>query len=282
MLAGRRPLAMSRVSLNWYHQKHRLFRIAELKFLHFCLDVAIGNSKAILKDLRAEGVPDPKLRLVYNGIDCAGFVAQLLDRQAARERMGVGAATLVLTSVANLHSYKGHADLLRALSLVRERLPADWALLIAGRDVDNNLAMLRTLSEELGISAHVRFLGERGDVPVILSAADIHVSASHTEGLPNNILEAMCAGLPIVATSVGGVPEQLIDREHGILVPPNDPGCLAAAIATLANDPAARSKLGGAARDRVERAFGIERAVVALEEVYGSLNARSGCIRSAG
>jgi glycogen synthase len=81
-----------------------------------------------------------------------------------------------------------------------------------------------------------------------LSAADIHVSASHHEGFPNNILEAMSAGLPVVATAVGGVPEQIIDGETGILVPPRDHAALASAIDALAADVAARQAMGRAGR----------------------------------
>ena len=272
VFAGRRPLVMSRVSLNGYHQDGRLLGFTERKILHPRLDMAVGNSSAILQELRAEGIPERKLRLIYNGIDFADFAAELIGRQRARELAGIDDAALVLSSVANLHAYKGHADLLHALGLARERLPADWVLLAAGRDVGDNLASLRALARNLGIAPHVRFLGERVDVPTILSAADIHVSASHTEGLPNNILEAMCAGLPIVATSVGGVPEQIMDGECGILVPPKTPDRLAAAVVALANDAVARQKLGGAARERVRRAFRIERAVSSFEEVYGNLD----------
>ena len=126
----------------------------------------------------------------------------------------------------------------------------------------------------MGLSGHIRFLGQRTDISRILSAADIHLSASHTESLPNNILEAMSAGLPIIATKVGGVPEQLADGVSGILVPTRAPHQLAEAIERLVGDKELQCRLGKTAGDQVARAFPIEPVVSALEEIYGSLSAR--------
>jgi glycosyltransferase involved in cell wall biosynthesis len=269
---GRRlPLVMSRVSLNWYQQDMATYRIAE-RHLHRTVDIAIGNSRAVLEDLQAEGIPKSKLRLVYNGIDAPAFARELIDKGQARARLGLDRSSLVISIVANLHPYKGHADLLRGLSLIADRLPADWTLLAAGRDIDGSKAMLHGLAAELGLARQVRFLGERTDVPAILSAADIHVSAAHTESLPNNILEAMCAQLPIVATKVGGVPEQLADGTSGFLVPARAPHPLAAAVERLVDDSELRARLGRAARERVGTAFRIENTVAALEDIYGSLS----------
>jgi glycosyltransferase involved in cell wall biosynthesis len=265
---------MSRVSLNWYQREAALFHVAERYILHRGIDVAIGNSRAVLRDLRAEGIPESKLRLVYNGIDLPAFASKLIDQETARARLGLDRSALVIGIVANLHTYKGHADLLHALSGISDHLPASWTLLASGRDIGGNKELLDGLAAELGLSGHVRFLGERTDVAAILSAADVHVSASHTESFPNNILEAMCAQLPIIATNVGGVSEQLEDGVSGILVPARTPHRLSAAIETLAGNPELRAKLGRAARHRVACAFPIERVVVALEDIYGSLAER--------
>lgn len=270
-LAGRRPMVMSRVSLNWYQQDSTLFRFIERQILHRRVNIAIGNSAAVLQELRAEGLPESKLRLIYNGIDAGGVADQLIDRRGARDRAGIGQGALVLSMIANLHRYKGHADLLHALALVHDRLPPGWVLLAVGRDVDGNLAVLERLAEELGLSRNVRFLGERLDVPLILSAADIHVSASHHEGFPNNTLEAMCAGLPIIATAVGGVPEQIADGKTGFLVRARNPAGLAAAIERLAGRPELRAQLGCAGRDHVARTFTIERAAASIEGIYETL-----------
>ena len=97
---------------------------------------------------------------------------------------------------------------MRASYQAKDQLPPNWLLLAAGRDVDGTLTKLRQMADELGLSQHVRLLELRRDIPVVLSAADIHVSASWHENFPNNNLEAMCAGLPLVATAVGGVTDR--------------------------------------------------------------------------
>jgi glycosyltransferase involved in cell wall biosynthesis len=265
LLAGRRPLVMSRLSLNFYHRTLWPYRIIEPRLLHRLADITIGNAHAVLRDLRAEGVPEDKLRLVYNGIDDAGVT---IDRDQARLQLGIASDALVLSAVGNLYVYKGHADLLQSLSLLRGRLAGNWVLIVAGRDVQGSLGNLRRRADDLGLSRNVRFVGERNDVAVILSAADIHISASHHEGFPNNILEAMSAGLPVVATAVGGVPEQIIDGETGILVPPRDHAALASAIDALAADVVARQAMGRAGREHVTRTFRIERSVAALGKIY--------------
>jgi glycosyltransferase involved in cell wall biosynthesis len=270
-LADRRPLMMSRVSLNWYQEISWLWRNIERRLLHRAADLAVGNSRAILRQLHDEGMSESKTLLIHNGIDLAAFRGAMIDRQTARSRLHVEPNALVYSIVANLASYKGYDDVLNALHLLRERLPSHWVLLAAGRDVDGNCERLTRLAGRLGLSQHVRFLGQRSDIPAILSAADIHVSASHHEGFPNNILEAMCAGLPVVATAVGGVPEQVVDGVTGVLVAPHDPAALAAALHALAGDANRRAVMGQAARQRVGGHFPIERSVAALEEAYSQL-----------
>jgi glycosyltransferase involved in cell wall biosynthesis len=235
-LAGPKPLIMSRLSLNWHHESDHLMGWLERHVLHPRLDAAICNSAAIARELEAEGITRSKISVIYNGIDSPAYSKQLIARTAARAQLGVGEDVLAFSSVANLFPYKGHADLLRAFHKIAPRLPHAWVLLVAGRDTGGNLARLIELRDELGLASHVRFLGERLDVPVIFSAADIHVSASHAEGLPNNIVEAMCCGLPVVATAVGGVPEPILDGATGLLVPARDVDTLGNALLVLAND----------------------------------------------
>jgi glycosyltransferase involved in cell wall biosynthesis len=277
---GRWPLVMSRVSQNWYQQDMRLLGLFERQVAHRLTKIVIGNSSLLLEELRAEGLAEHKLRLVHNGIDVDEFTARLMQRAAARAGLGVADDTMVLSIVANLHPYKGHADLLHALALVRDALPKGWRLLAAGRDIGGRQAELTRLTEALGLAPHVRFLGERRDVADVLSAADIHISASHTEGFPNNILEAMCARLPVVATAVGGVADQIEDGRTGLLVRPKDPASLAKGIDMLAWSPEIRSRFGAAARAAVESRFPLARTVAAYEAIYAEVARRgpgSGC-----
>ncbi len=264
----RRRLLMSRVTTDFYRRNAKAFGVVE-RVLSRRIDLATGNAQAILRELADDGIPERKLKLVRNGIDAAAFARSMTSRAEARQRLGVPADALVFTAVANLYDYKGYPDLLAALELLKERLAGPWCLLAAGRDVAGNLAAFRRLAAAHGLDGRVQFLGPRLDVPVILSAADIHVSASHHEGFPNNITEAMCAALPVVATAVGGVPEQVVAGSTGLLVPPHQPAALADALLTLARDPARRVAFGRAGCERASDLFSLQGFVRGLEEAYG-------------
>ncbi len=212
--------------------------------------------------------------LVHNGVDVAAFEKEMVAKEQARFELNISPNSLVISSVANLFAYKGHQDLFEAMGHLRNCVPPDWALLVVGRDVDDNLAGLCRLSRDLGLTQHIRFLHQRLDVPVILSAADIHVSASHTEGFPNNIIEAMCARLPVVATEVGGVPELVVHQRTGLLVPAKNPRLMGNAISFLASNLDRRTAMGLAGRVRVESLCLIDNNVNALQSLYARFATR--------
>ena len=141
--------------------------------------------------------------------------------------------------VANMHfESKGHTDLLHAATVVSREFRTVKFLLI-GDGAER--ARLEVMTAELGLSKTVLFLGRRNDVPRLLACCDLFVLPSSAEGLPNSVLEAMAAGLPVVATRVGGIPEIIDDGASGLLVAPRDPQSLAAAILQLlANEEFAR------------------------------------------
>ena len=128
--------------------------------------------------------------------------------------------------------------------------------------------------EALGLSGRVRLAGERRDVPELLAAADVFVLPSASEGLPVSVLEAMAAGLPVIASRVGGVPEQVSDGETGLLVEPGDPSDLTAALDRLIADPSLRRRLGAAGRARAEQAFDLDPFRRAHVELYSRELAR--------
>jgi glycosyltransferase involved in cell wall biosynthesis len=117
----------------------------------------------------------------------------------------------------------------------------------------------------------VTFTGVRADVPKILAALDLFVLPSLWEGMPNAVLEAMAAGLPVVATAVGGTPEVVMDGVTGLLVPPQDPSALAQAIERLLRDPDLRRTMGRAGRRRVEQHFDVRETVRQVEDLYETL-----------
>lgn len=260
ILAGLPRRVMSRRSLNLYQRKHRFYAWLE-RGLHNRMSAVLGNSRAVTDELAAEGCERRRIGLIYNGVDPAP-----IDSAPASS----ATRPLTLLVVANLIPYKGHADLLRALAGIADRMPPDWTLLCAGRD-DGIGGSLRQLADELGAADHIQWLGERRDVAALLKSSDIGILCSHEEGFSNAVLEGMAAGLPMVVTDVGGNAEAVAGGVGGIVVPPHDPTALGEAILILANDPALRAKMGRAARERIERHFAIDRCLNHYENLYRDL-----------
>jgi glycosyltransferase involved in cell wall biosynthesis len=168
-----------------------------------------------------------------------------------------------LLMVARLDRQKNHADLFQALSELRH---TGWVLDVVG---DGPLeASLREMAVCLGINKQVNFLGLRTDIPKLLAGAQVFLLVSHWEGLPLSILEAMQAGLPVVANDVGGVREALVDRETGFLVPNGDVSALRDRIAQLLADEDLRAEMGQAGRRRYHQRFTLDRMVGETLVVY--------------
>jgi glycosyltransferase involved in cell wall biosynthesis len=180
----------------------------------------------------------------------------------------------VAVCVSNFFEYKGHQDLLKALDRLSGKLPELTCVMI-GRDA-GSLDATRALAGDLGILPRIRFAGLRTDVPDFLRAADLFVHPSHQEGFSNAILEAMAAGLPVVACDVGGNPEAVVDGETGRLVPPRNPERLAAAMAELLGDEGKRRTMGEAGKRRAEERFSLGRMVAEVEAMYESLGTHKG------
>jgi phosphatidylinositol alpha-1,6-mannosyltransferase len=214
--------------------------------------------------------PAARLRVILSGADLDRFRADR-DRPAARAALNLTGDPLILT-VARLLPQKGVDDSLRAFALLAAELPAARYAIVGSGPLE---ADLRALAEGLGIGDRVSFLGRvpYATMPLVHAAADIHLLASRpvplwNENFPNACLEAMAAGLPVVAGAVGGVPEIVVDGETGFLVNPLDPVEIAAALGRLARDPALRSVLGAAGRRRVERELDHERAARDIYAVF--------------
>lgn len=265
---------MSRLSLNFYKDTHRIAWRVE-RVLHRIIDVAVGNSGRILDELMEEGVSAGRLRLLYNGIDYRSYERRDGDRARVRKELKLDASAFVMLAVGNLHIYKGHGDLIDACALARRDLPEGWRLVLAGKDSSGHQQRYAQQVADLQLTDRVCFLGGRDDVGRLLLAADVLVHPSHHEGLPNAIIEAMAASLPVVATHVGGIPELVIPHQEpqatGWLVPPRDPAALAAALVAAAGDEEGRIAMGGRGRARVVTHFSLERSVRTYEAIYHEL-----------
>jgi len=272
LMFGARSVVMSRRSRNHYQSRHPVAAWLERR-LHKRMDALLGNSRAVVQDLIDEGAPPDRVRLIYNGIDVGRFAAggvRLERRRAVRTEHGLLDERVVLTCVANLFPYKGHADLLEALALLGANVPARPILLVVGRDAGARAA-LEAQTAQLGLSETVYFLGERHDIPDLLAASDVGVLASHEEGFSNAVIEGMAAGLPMVVSNVGGNAEAVVDGECGYVVPARDPAALAKALALLIDDAGRRQSMGEAGRKRVVAEFSIEACVSAYESLYEEL-----------
>ena len=263
-IAARIPIKiMSRRSLSDYQRNWPLVAKLERR-LHTKMDAVIGNSRAVVRQLIEEGIPEPKVRLIYNGIEVSPV---LPDRNEARRALGLDSDTLVGVVIANLIHYKGHRELVRGLSHLEQELPANWRILVAGRD-HGIRAELEELAAARGISHRIQFLGEYSDIPRLLAAADFGLLTSREEGFSNVILEGMAAGLAMIVTDVGGNAEAVLHGETGFVVPPRNPKAIGDAILELARNPEQRKRFGAAARKRIEKEFSIDKCVKAHADLY--------------
>jgi glycosyltransferase involved in cell wall biosynthesis len=168
-----------------------------------------------------------------------------------------------LIMVARFNEQKDQPTLLQALAKLNN--PSIHLDLVgSGPDLEYSKA----LAKSLGIAQQVSFLGDRRDVPDLLGRSQIFILSTNYEGLPISILEAMRAGLPVVATSVNGIPEEIVHGETGLLVPHQDVDALANALASLIDSPSKRESMGKAARQKFEQEFTVERMVNNLINVY--------------
>jgi glycosyltransferase involved in cell wall biosynthesis len=261
---------MSRRSLNYYQRNIR-FSPAIEGWLHPHMTAILGNSNSVVRQLHDdENVQADRLGLIYNGIDFAKYQKSSMVRQGVRASLEIDQDALVFIMVANLIPYKGHQDLLVAFSMACPHLPAGWRLLVVGRD-DGIGGALREQATNLKIADNVLFLDSRSDVPDLLCGADIGVLSSHEEGFSNAVLESMAAGLPVIATDVGGNPEANINGETGVIVPPRDPKAMSEAILRLSVDGALRVRMGMNAADRAEKTFSLDACVSRYEDLYRGL-----------
>ncbi|MGI8992324.1 MAG: glycosyltransferase [Bryobacteraceae bacterium] len=185
-----------------------------------------------------------------------------------RKREGFGEDELLCLCVGRLAPQKDHANLLNAFAAGPASHPRA-RLLLAG---DGPLrAAIEEQAAALGLGGRVRFLGRRTDMPDVLSAVDLFVMASRWEGSPLSVMEAMAAGVPVIATSVGGLPELVEDGVSGLLVPPGDSATLASAIRRLLDNAGERASMGRFAATRAQERFDCPVMVRAYERLYEKL-----------
>lgn len=243
---------MSRRSLNYYQKRHPIAARLEW-FLHAHMSLILGNSKRVVEELISEGADAEKVSLLYNGVPDPG-VSCALQRSDTFSQLGVGEKSFVMVITANLFFYKGHADLIKACSMMKDNLGSDWALLCIGRD-RGILHELKSLAEYYGVSDNIHWLGSRTDISAILKVSDVGILSSHEEGFSNALLEYMAYSLPVIATDVGGNSEAVVDTVTGFIVPSRSPEDLCRAIEYLYLNSEKRRQMGIEGRKRFETTF---------------------------
>jgi glycosyltransferase involved in cell wall biosynthesis len=230
-------------------------------------DRVITSGEAIRSIVVASGVPAAHVVALPAGVDLAEMDRAGKAPDALRRSLGL--ARPVIGSVAMFRGSKGHAHLLDAFAMVRERWPSA-RLLLVGDGIRR--PWVEGLARERGLGDAVVFTGFRSDVPDLLRIMDCFVLAStRTEGVPQSLLQAFAARVPAVASSVGGIPEVVTDKETGILVAPEDAAALARGIEAVLDDPAGAAERAAAARRLVEERFSHATSVGRLLDIYESL-----------
>lgn len=216
----------------------------------------VANSPSAARILIEEGVDKRTVNVIPNGLDASAYSS----------RPARGPIRRVVT-VANLRPEKNHETLITAASLIAHSCPELRYRIVGDGSRRQDLEALARIK---GVDQIVEFTGHRDDIPAILATSDLFVLPSRSEAFPNGAIEAMAAGLPVVASAVGGLRDLIDPGRTGILVRPGDPQLLAATLAGLYQDPERAWEIGAAARAEVLARYSFERMVSAFEELYQS------------
>lgn len=245
--------------------KIRLFERLYLKLMNFSdLILAVSNGHKL--DLINQGVKEDKIRVIHNAVSIEEATPDSDSdlRRSIFRRLDIPDGVLVVTA-GRLSPEKGHRFLLEAISNLGEKVNRTYFVFcgegICKKDLEDQ-------AKKLNIENHCRFVGFRRDLDEIFQVMDFMVLPSLTEGLPNVVLEAFANKKPVVATSVGGVPEVVEDGINGILVPSSRPVLLSKGIERLISSQKLREKMGEAGYKKVKEYFSFESQNKKLEEIY--------------
>lgn len=255
----------------WENVKWRCYSLVSSQITRKVASGLIGVSVEISSLLRGK-FKNTRVVCIRNGI-MDGVLAGADELSITREQIGIVGPAFVVGAVGRLSPVKGIEYLLKAVSLLvhEQGIRSIQGVIIGGGPLQNTL---EELTCELGITGHIRFLGERHDVQSLLGLLDVFVMPSLHEGIPVALLEAMRAGCPVIASAVGGIPEVIRDGKEGMLVPSKDPKSLAQAIGAMYASAPDRMRFRRAGIERVAAEFGIERMALRTKEFYRDLLGR--------
>jgi L-malate glycosyltransferase len=250
------------------------------RFICGFADRIVVNADAIRRWLLAQGVDGRKICVIPNGLDMTRFNA-IRRPPSIRADLGLPDEARLVVLVARLDPLKGVDDFIEAAARVARLVPSAAFLVVGDDGVSRRRGepvadspyrqRLAGRLDGLGLADRVVFTGCRQDVPALLAETAVSVLPTLSEGLSNTLLESMAAGVPVVATDVGGNPEVVQHGVTGYLVPPRDPPALADAIVKLLADRDLAERFGRTGRRRVQDTFSLERMVTRTEALYRDL-----------
>jgi glycosyltransferase involved in cell wall biosynthesis len=260
-------------SHRWWRNVHRPpVRFANRLAYRFAHRV-LANSTAVGElVVREEGVPRRRLVVIPNFVEEAAFQRMDADRRTRlRQRVGLSPSDIAVGMVANLYPVKNHAMLIRAASRLAGSWPSLKFVLIGEGGERESLA---ALARELGVSDRLLMPGQIAHEPGLAGIFEIAVLTSREEGFPNWVVEAMAAGVPVVATRVGGVPDAIVERETGHLVESGDDAGMAGFIDALLRDSEAASSMRIAGIARARSRYHVNAVIELLQSLYIQLTAK--------
>lgn len=230
-----------------------------------CLHHAVAVSEATKKDwIQRTRISGKRITTVHNGVDPERFKTRL-HRDEARQSLGLSSSSLLVGGVGRLDTAKGYEFAIRAIAQLASRFPQLQMVIAGSGDLRESL---ERLSVELGVTDRIIFLGFCKDVDVVYDALDVFMLSSLCEALPFALLEAMAHELPVVGTTVAGVPEVIVPGVTGFLAEPRDPDALATGLIPLLESEELRRSAGAAGRERVVRHFNERDMIRKTIEVY--------------
>jgi glycosyltransferase involved in cell wall biosynthesis len=249
--------------------KRRIYQTLYLDFLerftsHFAYkNIAVSNS--VKNNITRFGIPGEKIEVIYSGVE-------LDDSLLRKEKVDGANGRIKILSVGRIDKNKGIADIIRVGKILKER-GYDFEITFVGDGP--LLGESRRLVERYRLKQQIKFSGYLEDIKQVLSSSDIFVSASYSEGLPLNIIEAMAYGLPVVVTNAGGVTEIVDDKVNGLVVKKGSPQQLKEALLLMLKNYKLRREYGRKGREKVLREFGIDRMIAQYISLYDTILKRT-------